>query len=177
MISEKVQDALNKQIQEELGSAYLYFAMAADFEAKNLKGFSAWMKAQAGEEMIHATKFYNFINERGGRATLLALEQPQAVWDLPIDAFKAAYKHEQFISNCINNLVKLAREESDTATEIMLQWFVTEQVEEEASADEIVQQLEMVQESKGGMFMLDRELGNRALPALGAEVSGISAGE
>jgi len=174
VISEKMLKALNDQIKEELGSAYLYFAMAADFEAKNLKGFSLWMKSQAGEEMVHAMKFYNFINDRGGKAVLKSLDEPQSEWASPLEAFKAAYKHEQFITDCINNLVALAKEEKDTATEVMLQWFVTEQVEEEASADEVVQKLELMGDSKHGLYMLDKELGARQLPSLGLAVQGLA---
>jgi len=172
VISNKMLKALNEQIKEELESAYLYFSMAADFESKNLKGFSLWMKSQAGEEMIHALKLYNFINDRGGKAVLQGLDQPKSDWPSPMEAFKAAYKHEQHITGCINDLVMLAREEKDTATEIMLQWFVTEQVEEEASADEVVQKLELVGESKQGLYMLDKELGARPLPSLGLAVPG-----
>ncbi len=177
MIKKNVQDALNNQIMEEFNSAYLYLAMAADFEEKKLKGFSTWMKAQAGEEMIHAMKLYNFVNDRDGKVELQGLDKPQATWKDPLEAFKSAYNHEQYITGCFNDLIKRAREEIDTATEIMLQWFVMEQVEEEAAAGEIVQKLEMMGGSKEGLYLLDQELGTRTLPSPGLAVAGGAEGE
>ncbi|MCF7927522.1 MAG: ferritin [Spirochaetales bacterium] len=153
--------ALNDQIREELSSAYLYLAMAADFEDKNLPGAAAWMSQQAQEEVAHAMKIYGYINDKGGKAVFDALPKPQESWNSMLDAFKAAYKHEQYITDCINKLVKQAREVDDTSTEIFLQWFVTEQVEEEKSTDEVVQKLQMIGDSKNGLFMIDRELGGR----------------
>ena len=161
MISEKIQQAFNDQINAETHSAYLYWSMVAYFESINLTGFASWMRCQAQEEMVHATKFFDFINERGGRVRLTAIEAPATEWDSPLAAFEAAYTHEQYITGRINDLVKLAREENDHAAEIFLQWFVTEQVEEEASADEVVQQLKLMAGAPGGLFMLDRELGPR----------------
>jgi len=165
MISEKMQKAINDQINAELHSAYLYLSMSSYFTSMNLDGFASWMTVQTQEEVSHAMKFFHFVNERGGRALLTAIEGPAAEWDSPLAAFEAAYKHEQYITSRINDLVKIAREENDTATEIMLQWFVTEQVEEEAHADGIVQKLKMVADAPGGVFMMDRELGARTFTA------------
>jgi ferritin len=161
MISKKIQQAFNDQINAETHSAYLYWSMVAYFESINLKGFASWMRCQIQEEMVHATKFFDFINERGGRVALTAIESPATEWDSPLAAFEAAYAHEQYITGRIDDLVKLAREENDNAAGIFLQWFVTEQVEEEASADEVVQQLKLMAGAPGGLFMLDRELGQR----------------
>ena len=157
--------ALNKQIQEEMYSSYLYLAMAAYFESLNLKGFSHWMKAQVQEEILHAMKFYYFIHDKGGKVELQEIKKPDITWDSPYDAFDAAYKHEQYISSCINNLVDLSFTEKDHASYNFLQWYVTEQVEEEASADEIRQQLKMVGDNSSGLFFLDKELTARVYPA------------
>jgi ferritin len=161
MLSEKMQKALNGQLNAELYSAYLYLSMSAYFESLNLAGFANWMKVQAQEETVHAMKFYAHINERAGRVKLGAVEGPALEWDSPLAAFEAAYAHEQKVTGLINDLVNIANGETDHATEIFLQWFVTEQVEEEASADAVVQQLKLVGDAPGGLFMLDRELGQR----------------
>ena len=171
MISKKMVDALNEQVNAELYSAYLYLSMESYFKSENLNGFANWMRVQTQEEVAHATKIYDFINERGGRVTLKAIEGPQTEWDSALAVFKAAYEHEQKVTGLINNLVDLAIKEKDHATNSFLQWFVNEQVEEESSADEIVQQLKMMENAPGGMFMLDRELGQRVFtpPATGGE--------
>jgi len=170
MISKKMQKAINDQINAELHSAYIYLSMSEYFKSLNLDGFANWMTVQTQEEISHAMKFSHYVNERGGRVLLAPIEGPPAEWDSPLAAFEAAYKHEQYITGRIENLVKVAREEGDTASEIMLQWFVTEQVEEEAHADGIVQRLKMVQDAPGGVFMLDRELGARTFtPPAGEE--------
>ena len=161
MISKKMQDALNDQVNAELYSAYLYLAMVAYFESVNLPGFAAWMRAQTQEEVMHAMKIYDFVNERGGRVTLKAIDQPPAQWKSALDAFGAAYKHEQLVTGRINDLVNLAAEEKDHATNSFLQWFVNEQVEEEMSVDNVVKQLKMAENAPGTMFMIDRELGQR----------------
>ncbi len=160
-MTERMEEALNKQLNAELYSAYMYLSMTAWFEAMNLDGFASWMKAQALEETEHAMKFYNFINERGGRVRLMPIEGPPTDWDSPVDVFEAAYKHEQRVTGLINDLVDLAIQEKDHATQIFLQWFVTEQVEEEASFSAILEKLRMVGESPGPLFMMDRELGQR----------------
>ncbi len=161
MISKKIEKALNGQVNAELYSAYLYLSMEAYFRSLNLNGFANWMRVQTQEEIFHVTKIYNFIDERGGRITLKAIDGPPTEWDSPLAAFEAAYEHEQKVTGLINNLVNLAIEEKDHATSTFLQWFVNEQVEEEASADNIVQQLQMMKDAPGGMYMLDRELAQR----------------
>jgi ferritin len=161
MIGTKMQKAISDQIVAELYSSYLYLSMAANFEQSDLPGFATWMKVQAQEETTHAMKFFDFVHERGGEVNLGAIDAPPKDWDSPLAVFKAAYEHECKVSGLIADLVHLAREEKDIATEIFLQWFVTEQVEEEASADAIVRQLQMIGDAKHGLFMLDRELGNR----------------
>ena len=161
MISKKMQDALIEQINAELYSAYLYLAMAAEFESQNLKGMASWREAQAKEETEHAKRFYDFVNDRGGRVTLKAIDAPPAEWKSPAAAFRVAYEHEQKVSAMIHNLVDIARSEKDKAAEVMLDWFVNEQVEEEATASEIAEKLERIRESANGIFMLDNALGKR----------------
>ena len=161
MISKKMVDALNKQVNAEMYSAYLYLSMESYFKSLNLNGFANWMRVQTQEEMVHAMKIYDFINERGGRVTLKPIDGPPTEWESPMAVFEAVYAHEQKVTGLINKLVDLAVEEKDHATNSFLQWFVNEQVEEESSADEKVQQLKMMEKAPGGMFMLDRELGQR----------------
>jgi ferritin len=161
MISKKMEKALNEQVNAELFSAYLYLSMEAYFRSLNLNGFANWMRVQTQEEIMHAMKIYDFIDERGGRILLKAIGGPDTQWDSPLAAFEAVYTHEQKVTGLINNLVNLAIEEKDHATNTFLQWFVNEQVEEESSADQMVQQLKMMEKAPGGMFMLDRELGQR----------------
>jgi ferritin len=161
MISKKIQDALNEQINAELYSAYLYLSMEAYFQSQNLPGSANWMRVQTQEELTHAMKIYDFVNERGGRVILKSIAEPQTEWQAPLAAFEAAYKHEQKVTGLINNLVNLAIEEKDHATNSFLQWFVNEQVEEESSVDQVVQKLKMVDKAPGGKFMIDTELGQR----------------
>ncbi len=169
MISKKMEEALNAQVNAELYSAYLYLSMESYFQSLNLNGFANWMRVQTQEEVSHAMKIYDFINERGGRALLKGIDAPPTEWNSPLAVFKAAYDHEQKVTGLINGLVDLAIKEKDHATNSFLQWFVNEQVEEEASADEIVQQLKMMEKAPGGMFMLDRELGQRVFTPPAAE--------
>ncbi len=171
MLGEKMQDALNKQLNAELYSSYLYLAMSASFQSTNLKGFANWMRVQAQEELVHAMKFYDHINGRNGRVNLQPVDGPPFEWASPLSAFEHAHKHEQKVTGLINDLVSLAVSEKDNATNIFLQWFVTEQVEEEASADEVVQQLRLIGDDASGLFMLDRELAQRVftMPATGGE--------
>jgi ferritin len=161
MIGKKMEQALNDQVNAELFSAYLYLAMEAYFQDANLGGFAKWMRAQTQEEVVHAMKIYDFINERGGRVTLQTIEKPQTKWKSPLEAFEAAYGHEQMITGRINDLVDLAIKEKDHAANSFLQWFVNEQVEEETSVDEVVQMLKRAEDAPGAMFMIDRELGQR----------------
>ncbi|RLB22092.1 MAG: ferritin [Deltaproteobacteria bacterium] len=161
MLKQTLEKALNEQVNAEFYSAFLYLSMAAYFRSINLSGFANWMEVQYQEEVAHAMKFYNYINERGGRVLLKAIDAPPTEWDSPLAAFEAAYQHEQKVTRLINDLVELAIEEHDHATNIFLQWFVTEQVEEEDNANEVVQKLKLVSDARGGIFMLDRELGQR----------------
>lgn len=163
MLSDKMQAALNDQVNAELYSAYLYLAMSADFEDKDYAGFAHWMRLQFEEEMIHALKIYDYIHERHGRAVLTTIETPQKEWASPLEAFEAAFEHEQYITKRIFDLVTLARSENDHATDSFLGWFVDEQVEEEASVDAVVKDLKRVQNFPSGMFMMDRELGRRVI--------------
>lgn len=160
-ISKKMEKAINKQINAELYSSYLYLSMAADLDKKGLAGFSHWMKTQAQEELYHAMKFYDFVVERGGTVILDTIEGPQTEWKAPLDIFQGAYKHEILVTNLINDLVELAIKEKDHASNNFLQWYVKEQVEEEASADEIVQKLKLIGKNGNGIFMLDKEVGAR----------------
>jgi len=161
MLNPKMEMELNKQIKEELYSAYLYQSMAAYFAANNLNGFAKWMDVQAAEEVNHARKFYHFIIDRMGRVVLEAIEKPPLEWDSPLAAMEAALKHEQHVTGRIHFLVDLAREVKDKATEVMLNWFVMEQVEEEASVDEYVQMLKMFGGKPQGLMMINREMGKR----------------
>jgi ferritin len=161
MLNKKVEKALNEQINAELYSSYLYLSMAAWFESQNLRGFASWMRVQAREENTHAMKFFDFVNERRGTVTLKEIGAPTREWKSPLAAFEAAFEHEQYITGRINDLVNLATAEKDHATAEMLQWFVKEQVEEEASADSIVQQLKMANNAPGALFMIDHILGER----------------
>ena len=164
MLKETIQDALNKQINAELYSAYLYLSMSSYFESINLKGFANWMRVQAQEELGHAMRMYDYVVERGGRVILDTIEKPPSEWKSPLDAFEAVYNHETKVTGLINDLVELALKERDHATYNMLQWFVNEQVEEEASADEIVQKLKLVGDEGRALFMIDRELAQRQPP-------------
>jgi ferritin len=161
MLSGKMADALNAQLNAELYSAYLYMSMSAHFHSKSLLGFANWMRVQAQEEMVHALKFYDFINGRGGRVLLGAVEGPPTEWESPVSAFEHVLEHEQKVTGLINDLVNLAVDERDHATNAFLQWFVTEQVEEESSANDIVQKLKLVGGHAGGLFMIDQELAKR----------------
>ena len=169
MLSKQIQDAINEQINAELYSAYIYASMSAYFQSVNLPGFANWMRVQTQEEVMHAFKFYAYVNERGGRVVLQAIDAPPQEWDSPLAAFEAVYVHEQKVTGLINDLVDLAVKESDHATTNFLQWFVSEQVEEEASADEVVQKLKLVGDAPGGLFMLDREMGQRIFTPPAAE--------
>jgi ferritin len=161
MISKQMESTINDQIRAEMYSSYLYLSMSAYFQSTNLSGFANWMKIQAQEEMVHAMKFYDYINERGGRVTLQAIEAPPKDWDSPLDVFNATLEHEQKVTSLINTLVDIAMEERDHATNIFLQWFVSEQVEEEDSANEMLNKIKLMGDAPGGMFMLDNEMGQR----------------
>lgn len=162
MINSKVESALNDQIRKEFYSSYLYLSMAAYFASQNLKGFAKWMQVQAGEETKHGMKIYGHLNERGGKITLQQIDAPPSHWKSAKEIFTEAYQHEQKVTESINKLVELARTEKDNATEVFLQWFVNEQVEEEASASEIAQKLQMIGDNAPALVMLDAELGKRS---------------
>jgi len=161
MINKKMVKALNEQINAELYSAYLYLSMADYFELVNLPGFANWMKVQIQEELMHAMKIYDFVNRRGGRVILKAIEQPQAEWESASGAFEAVYKHEQKVTGLINNLVNLAIEEKDHSTNIFLQWFVNEQVEEEKNARDIVGKLKLINGDPRALYMVEEEMRQR----------------
>lgn len=161
MIKEKVVSALNDQINKEFYSSYLYLSMAAYFESTNLRGFAHWMRVQAREENGHAMKLYDHLVERGGRVTLSSIAAPPSKWKSPQEVFEQAYRHEQEVTESINTLVNLAKSEKDHATEVFLQWFVNEQVEEEAVANDILQKLKLVGHEGNAIFMIDRELAKR----------------
>lgn len=166
MLNKKVEEAINDQINAEIYSSYIYCSMAAYFESLSLKGFAHWMRVQTLEELTHAQKFMTFVNDRGGRLLMQPIEGPPTEWESPLAAFEATYAHEVVVTGLINKLMDLALEESDHATASFLQWFVNEQVEEEASADEVVQRLKLVDKTEGGIFLLDMEMDKRvfALP-------------
>ena len=161
MISKKMQDAINEQINRELFSEYLYISMQAWFAHQNLDGMANWMDAQSKEERFHAMKFYNYLIERGGKVVLKAIEKPATDFGNPLKAFSEALKHEQFISNSINELMDLAIKEKDHASRSFLQWYVDEQVEEESTVDKVIQKLKMVGDNSQGLFMIDNELASR----------------
>ena len=163
MISEKLQNGVNDQINYEFYSAYIYFSMAQYFQSIDLPGFAQWMVVQTQEELFHANKLAEYINERDGRVLMKTIDQPQLEWASPLDAFEDAYKHEQEVSRRFDDLVAIAREENDNATYNFLQWFVGEQVEEEASVKAVVQDLKMIGGEGHGLFVMNRELGQRVV--------------
>lgn len=165
MISERLNQAINEQIKNELESSYIYLSMAAYFHSISLDGMGHWMRCQAHEEMIHAMKFMDHIIDRGGQVTLLNLAQLKTQWSSPQEAWLDAFKHEQFISGKINDLTTIAREEKDYQSEPLLAWFSAEQIEEESTSGKIADEMTMVAEDKTGLLMLDRELGGRPFPA------------
>ena len=161
MISKSMQDSINEQIKNELYSSYLYLAMSAHFEAANLGGFAHWLRLQSQEELEHAMKFFDYINERGGRVHLKAIDQPPAEWSSTLTAFEEVLAHEQKVTGMIHKLYAQAVEEKDYASQIMLQWFITEQVEEEKNATEIIEQIKMIEARGSALLYLDRQLGKR----------------
>lgn len=161
MLNKKTEAAFNEQMNAEMYSAYLYLSMGAYFASTGMAGFAGWMRVQAQEEMVHAMKFYDHVNERGGRVTLKAIDGPQTEWDSAVAAFEHVYEHEQKVTALINDLVNLAIDEKDHASRSFLQWFVDEQVEEEDSASSVLDRLKLIGDSGNGLFMMDRELGQR----------------
>ena len=172
MLSPRIQDALNGQLNAELYASYLYLSMSGYFESQNLKGMAHWMKIQAQEETMHAMKFFDFINERGGRVVLTQIDAPKTEWSSPLAVFEDACKHESKVTGLINDLVELSLGQKDHAANAFLQWFVTEQVEEEAAAQEIRDKLKLASDNPVALFMIDQELSQRrplAGPAAQAE--------
>jgi ferritin len=161
VLPKKMEEAINKQINAELYSAYLYLSMAAYFESTNLPGFAKWMELQAEEEKQHAMKLYHYVIERGGRVILDAIQKPQSEWKSPLDVFEAVYAHEKHVTELIYNLMDMAKSEKDYASEVMLHWFVKEQVEEEANASSILEHIKMVKDSVNGILQYDKMLGKR----------------
>jgi len=163
MLSKKLEEALNKQINAEFWSGYLYLSMSAHFAKEGKSGFANWFKVQAMEESQHATRLFDYVLSRSGSVILKPIDKVPHTWKSPLDAFKAALAHEKQVSAMINNLVTLAHEEKDYATASMLQWFVDEQVEEEETAQEYVDSLEMIKDNGFGIYTLDKELKSRKL--------------
>ncbi len=161
MISQTMQDAINEQINKELYSEYLYLSMAAYLDAMGLSGMANFMKVQGNEERFHAMKFYNFINDRGGRVVLKAIDQPDVEFDNVLDVFEKSLKHEEFVSKSINDLMDLAIQENDHASKSLLNWFVDEQVEEEDTFNNLIDQMRLINGQGHGMLMLDKEMGQR----------------
>lgn len=165
MLSKPLEDAVNEQINKELYSAYLYLSMSTYCESVNLAGFAHWMRVQAQEELGHAMKLFDYVNERGGRVVLKAIEQPPPVWKSPLEMFQEVLKHERKVTGLINQLHALAVKERDDAAQTELQWFVTEQVEEEENAGAVVAKLKTVGDQGAPLLALDKELGARRPPA------------
>ena len=168
MISKKMAEALNNQVNAEFYSSYLYLQMAAYFAGKNFTGMESWMRLQAAEEYAHAMKFFDYLIEVGADVTLAAIDQPETEWSTQLAVFEAAHKHELHITKLINDLVDVALSEKDHATNIFLQWFVTEQVEEVSTVEEIIQKFKLIGDNNAGLYMLDMELGKRS-PQAAAE--------
>lgn len=165
MFNKKLQNAINDQIQRELESAQIYLSMAAYFDSVNLPGFAQWMKMQFQEEQAHAFKFYDYVFDRGGQVILQALGQPPTEFQSPLDVLEQTLAHEQKVTGHINDLYALAVEEKEYSSQIFLQWFVEEQVEEEKAAGDIIALLKRVGDNEHALMMLDRELGQRQAPA------------
>jgi ferritin len=161
MLNKKVEAAMNDQLQKELQSAYVYLAMSAYTESESLPGISQWLRAQWEEELAHAMKFYNFIVDRGSRVAFKSLDAPPANYKSALDVFETALEHERSVTRSINDLYALVAEEKDFASQAWLDWFATEQVEEEKSVGQIVDDLKRVGDKGDGLFLIDRSLGDR----------------
>lgn len=161
MMTQKMEEALNNQINAEFYSSYLYLSMAAYFETKNLSGFANWMYVQSQEEWSHGMKFFEFLNDRGSAVKLQQINVPKTEWKGVVEVFQEVLDHEKKVTGLINDLVELSIKEKDHASRNFLQWFVDEQVEEEATASDLLEQLKLIEGSGAGLFMLDRELKQR----------------
>lgn len=162
MLTKKIQDALNQQINHELFSSYLYLSMSAHFESVNLSGFARWMKVQSEEETEHGMKFFHYVNERGGKVVLEAIAKPAADYKTPVDVMKKVLEHEKKVTGTIEALYELSMKEKDYPTQVMLHWFIKEQVEEEKNASDIIEMLKNIGDAPAGLAMLDSRLGARA---------------
>lgn len=167
-MDKKIERAFNSHLNAEFFSSYLYLSMANYFTADNLEGMTTWMRIQVDEERLHAMKFIDFINNRGGRVVLEQIDKPESDWSSPLAAFEQALEHEKLITKKINDLVDLAVKENDHAAATFLQWFVNEQVEEEAAAQAIVVKLRLVKDNSMGLLMIDQQLGQR-VPSAAAD--------
>ena len=177
MISDKMAQALNTQVNREMYSAYLYMAMSNHANRIGLKGFANWFMVQFHEEMLHAMKIYEYIQSQSGEVVLKAIDEPPAAFDGPLDMFTKTLAHEQMVTRSINDLMEIAIGEKDHATRIFLQWYVTEQVEEEENDNDIISQLKLIKDNPQGLMMLDRELAQRAATVPLDFSKGVSAGE
>jgi len=166
MLTKKIEDALNIQVNNEMYSAYLYMSMSSHAANAGLKGFANWFMVQYHEEMLHAMKMFEYIQRKGGKPVLYTIKEPPAVFDSALDMFEKTLVHEQFITKCINDLTDLAIEERDHATQIFLQWYVTEQIEEEENDNDIIAQLKLIKNDVQALLMLDRELAGRMTTVL-----------
>ena len=165
MLNKKIQDAINDQIGYEFYSAYLYLAMSAHFETLSLNGFAAWMRTKFSEEQVHALKFFDYINDRGGKVVLPSIEQPKNSWKTNLNVFEESLAHEQGVTARIHKLYELALAEKDYPTQALLQWFITEQVEEEKTVAEIIEQLKLIDARGTAVLMLDHQLNKSAKQA------------
>ncbi len=161
MISKKMNEVFNGQVNAELYSSYLYLSMSTWFSEKSLSGFAGWMRAQAQEELFHSVKIIDYILERGGTVQLDTIEKPEGDWSSPLEVIQETAGHEAKVTGLINDLVDVALEERDHAANIFLQWFVAEQVEEESTVGEVVEKLKMIGGASAGMFHMDMEMGKR----------------
>ena len=164
MISDKMQQALNEQVNTEFYSAYMYLAMSAYCNTIGLPGFAHWMRMQYEEEIMHVTKMYDYILGQSGKVHLKTVDEPPQTYGTPLEIFQTTLEHEQVVTKLINQLMDLAVDERDYATQTFLQWYVTEQVEEESNVNDILAPLRMVGEDKSGLMMIDQQLGGRAAP-------------
>lgn len=162
MVTQKVQEALNKQLNLEMASSYLYLAMAAHFEEQNLIGFAKWMRVQAKEEYDHAMKFFEYLILTNSKVDLMKIDAPKSSWKLAYDVFQDTYEHEKVVTASIHKIYETAMAEKDYGTTSFLQWFISEQVEEESTAQYYLERLKMIGDNKSGLLYLDKEMGKRA---------------
>ncbi|WP_372370726.1 ferritin [Candidatus Uabimicrobium sp. HlEnr_7] len=161
MLNDQLQEALNRHMNSEFFSSYMYLSMAAYFDSIHYKGFAHWAQEQANEELGHAMKMYQYILDKGGKIVLLPIEGPPTTWDSCLGAFEEVYKHEQKVTQQINSLYEICQENKDYATQTFLHWFITEQVEEESMSSEIVERIKLAGNSNSAVLLIDSELGSR----------------